>query len=653
MNKNKLLILVFFCFLVFASACTAQPSAATVDAVEPTASVIVPTSTATQIPAPTATPTPTPVSYSWPQQPISIENAAEVTLLEEWGKGALVALKAVGNGEIFYAETLTKLLFFETDTMELLFDIPKPVYFAYSPSNQFMVGVDAGGTVSLASFGADGSSFTLEEGPATSNYNFVFSANEDIVAIARYPTPTQDCWSCAKNVRPEFHVIRIYDTATGELAATLDHGDFSPTPERIVISPDGTYLLVQEGGYQNRLGIWDITNERMVTRFLDRTQLPANPFNPNSDVFATFSENYVFFWDVKTGNSAGEYGTGLGWTYDLQFSANGEHVSLNRGEQIRKVSDGSLLTREEVQSVEFPEVARQESISLNLSSQKALLAEEGYFGGEGVLRPLGEQGFEVWMAGIETVWNPVQDTVLPMADFGYSNQNIYFSSDEYLLLSCAGGQASVSSPQVSTPAKFGTCDSRTRLAVSPNSGLVALANGSVIELYDWESAELFATLRAHQDDVQFVTFSDDGTLVASYAKNELFIWSLEGEVRRTHTLTGYSQVVGHLTFSPNNEVLVLNVGGGALGVWRLSDGQKLRDIKNDVNIYRVAFLEEPLVLLSGSSGDLYLWDYIGTRLLNTLPTGMGRISDIRIVPGSRGILAASTDGIVKLWGLND
>src|SRR5690606_28039614 len=128
-------------------------------------------------------------------------------------------------------------------------------------------------------------------------------------------------------------------------------------------------------------------------------------------------------------------------------------------------------------------------------------------------------------------------------------------------------------------------------------------------------------------------------------------WSLEGEVSKTLSLSGPSQVYGPLAFSPDNQILMSNQDNGAMGVWRLADGQKLRDIKNPSWASAIAYLAEPLVVVVGSDGNLYLWDYLSTRLLTTLPTGLGQVSNTRVVPDGRGILVASTDGILQLWGL--
>lgn len=638
MQKQASAFAALCCGLVLAACAGAAPASEAVGASATPAPTQPPAATPTQ--APSATPTLAP--YAWPTTAITLENAAAVTLLDTWGQGAIIALKAVGDGQVFFAETLTKLLFFDTETRELLFEMPKPTYFEYSPSSQFMVGVDAAGVVSLGALGATNSSFTLESGEPTDNYRFVFSPDESLVAVARYPHG---------NVHPRFHVIRVYATSSGELVATLDQGDYSPVPERIVIAPGSQYLIVQDGGYQQVLGIWDIAEQRMIARFLDRTLLPTNPFSPDGELFATFSENYLFLWSSKTGQAAGRYGTGLGWTSDVQFSEDGAYVSINSGEQVRKASDGSLLPAQEAEAIVFPENSRPEAISLNLSSQKEWLEAQGYFGDRGLILPVQADALEVWMPAIDTRWLPIQNEVASLSEIGFVEGQTHFSEDKYLSLKCQQGQLSVLSSNSVPVQTLAACSSQSPVAASLNGGLAALANGSVVELYSLTDGALVATLRAHQEDVQLLAFSEDGRLLASYANKEFFIWSLEGEVSKTLSLSGPSQVYGPLAFSPDNQILMSNQGNGAMGVWRLTDGQKLRDIKNPSWASAMAFLGEPLVVAVGSDGQLYLWDYLSTSLLTTLPTGLGQVSNTRVVLDGRGILIASTDGILQLWGL--
>lgn len=638
--RNRMAVRIVSLVVLASSACTSQAPVETQVSTPRSTSTPAPSST----PIPTATPTlvPSPTSYPWPQEPISIENITELSLFGEWGKGSIKGMSVVGNGDAFYAETLTKLVFFNTETLELLFEIPKPVDFKFSPSYQYLVGVDSNGAVSLGSLAAN-TSYSLETEEPTDNYTFSFSPAEDLVAVAKYPNGT---------VRPEFHIINVYDTSNGSLVATLDQGDYSPIPETIVISPNSQYLLVQESGYRKRLGVWDISNQRMVARFLDRTEIPDQPFSPNSEIFATYSDNYVFFWESQTGKATGEYGTGLGWTYDLQFSEDGNYISLNQGAQIRQVSDGHLLTSEQAESVSFPESPQEQTISANLSSQREWLESEGYFGDRGIIRSFTDGGFEIWMPSIDIVWNPVQNMVQPLSDLGYPSGQIYFHNAEVLILTCSGGHVSLFSNLEPSNTEFGTCDRDTRLAISTNSGAVALANGTIIELYNWRSGELISTLRAHQGEIQYLTISDDGSLLASYASGELFVWDLQGEVRRAYILSGITYVLEPFSFSPANDFLIANQGGGLLGVWRLSDGQKLRDLRNPVNVVFVSFIGQTILVAGGTDGDIYFWDYVNTVMLHSITTDLGRLSDLEIFMNERGVFAVSNDGVVKLWGLD-
>lgn len=665
-------IVAFVIMAVFASACSAGAAGPTA---VPTATKAPPI--ATLVPSATFTPTATP--FPWPQEPITGVNVSQLVELQSWGKGAIMSVKSVSDGSAILVDTPSKLAFYSTEALELMEEMDRPFLYEFSASSKFMVLVDNEGNIDLWSLENVGKLFTLQAGELAEYFKLEFSPNEELLAVARYTTDAEYQVSAADRK------ISVYSTADGALVNTLEYGDLSPVPEVIRISPDLHYLLVEGNNfYWNQLAIWDLETQEMLKRLsgLDyaSSYIPNQPFSLNGASFLTFSENSVFVWDTRKVELTGEYGTGMGDIYDAGFSQDGSLITINNGEQVRRSSDGKRLTDEEIAETEFSATPLAPERA-DFSQYMAALKDMGYVSGLELIRANAEQEVEVWLSQYNyvfnessgfnelqdaslSIWDPVaNETALlpiplgsPSRFYAETNGGVTCLNDQVVVFQISGEQASA----------FGACAEDSTLALSPNGELVAVTNGDLIELYATASGELLASLRAHSAPAFRLVFSADSSMLASYADKprsgfnwgggELFLWSVAEPYARIDSLTGMTEYLSVISFSPDGDYLLASEWD-KVRTWRLSDGVQLNYFENPSSSSNFAFAGD-LLAIGANDGSIYFWDWKTQTLIRSLAAHSGaigyqsfRIVDLRFVLGDQALLSVSTDGTAKLWGI--
>jgi WD40 repeat protein len=121
------------------------------------------------------------------------------------------------------------------------------------------------------------------------------------------------------------------------------------------------------------------------------------------------------------------------------------------------------------------------------------------------------------------------------------------------------------------------------------------------------------------------------------------------------TLEEHEEEVDSLAFSPDGTLLALGLRNGTVRMWRVEDRELLRVLKTSISptvegVYSqdVAFSPDGKILAFGSTdGNVRLWRVSDGRLLHTLEGRSGRICSLDFSPDG-GILALGTwDGPVQ------
>jgi WD40 repeat protein len=156
------------------------------------------------------------------------------------------------------------------------------------------------------------------------------------------------------------------------------------------------------------------------------------------------------------------------------------------------------------------------------------------------------------------------------------------------------------------------------------------------------------SLSGHEDKVNAIAFSPDGTSVASGSVDRTIkIWQPDGRLLRTST--GHNDEILDLAFSPDNQMLASASGDGTVKLWNRQVILLRTLAGNCGSIYAVAFSHNGQTIASTcGDGTVKLWNFEG-KLLKTLKGHQGEVWGVNFSPDGRLIASGSRDNTVKLW----
>lgn len=198
--------------------------------------------------------------------------------------------------------------------------------------------------------------------------------------------------------------------------------------------------------------------------------------------------------------------------------------------------------------------------------------------------------------------------------------------------------------------------------VSENKAIAPAPNQAIpppiAETLAKENISLSKTLLGHEQDVQSVAITPDGTEIASGSfDGTIKIWNLKtGEL--IQTLTGHSdagEIISSIAISPDGKTLVSssNSYGGTIKVWDLSTGFLLYTLKaQGVGVSVVAISPDSQLLASGGEdGSIKLWNLELGQSLGTFSGHFGRVFSVAFSGNGELFASGGEDGSIHLWNL--
>ena len=421
-------------------------------------------------------------------------------------------------------------------------------------------------------------------------------------------------------------LVHLYDVEhKRELQALTGHLECVYS---VAFSPDGRVLV--SGSRDKQLTVWNLeTGKSNFTLYGHRGMITDVAFSPNGKLLAsTGIDASIRFWDPVTGEAKGILSKQTSYVTSLHFSPDGKRL-------VSGSTDGAVRFWDLIENKEMA------------SFKEHLLNGQNKRVNSVVFAPDGNHVFSGGADGSVKLWSlePGQH----LREFSISTFNV------------------------------------ARLAFSPDSKTLAVGTRAdllvPILLLDVETGEWRGELAGHSGSAEALSFSPDGTMLASGGKNSMLrIWKLPeqsclasvniekerpeetmsilfGKVFSryvTGSVQTHQDTVSGVSFSPDGKMVAAGVSNGMIKLWDVAE-KKITHTFSDSQaaINAVTFNPRGHHLAAGGWGkDIILWDTRTKKLITRLKGHSQPVSFITFSPDGSLLASASYDGTIMLWDID-
>ena len=169
-----------------------------------------------------------------------------------------------------------------------------------------------------------------------------------------------------------------------------------------------------------------------------------------------------------------------------------------------------------------------------------------------------------------------------------------------------------------------------------------------IHLWDLKTRGVVVkTLTGHTEGVNSVSFSPDGHVLASSSGAEIRLWDV---ATGSHLKTLSDRAADNVLFSPDGHVLASS-SGEDIRLWHVATGSHLKTLTGHTHgVESISFSPEGQTLASSAKDQtIRLWDLLTGRHLKTLTGHTDEVESISFSPEGRTLASSSKDQTIRLW----
>ena len=190
--------------------------------------------------------------------------------------------------------------------------------------------------------------------------------------------------------------------------------------------------------------------------------------------------------------------------------------------------------------------------------------------------------------------------------------SLSFSPDSRILATAGeDSEAFLWDISAALPPKKLPCDQGACVAFCPSGGILATGDGrGNITFWDTADWQPIRIVPAHASMIISLTFTADGTKLASTSPDSTAkIWNV-ADGQRLHTLGYHRDWTGSADFSPDGELVVTGNGDGALRFWNTADGGLIDEFRAHwAPVLDARFLPDGETLITvGGDGLIQCWN---------------------------------------------
>jgi uncharacterized protein (TIGR03067 family) len=197
------------------------------------------------------------------------------------------------------------------------------------------------------------------------------------------------------------------------------------------------------------------------------------------------------------------------------------------------------------------------------------------------------------------------------------------------------------------------------VAFSPDGKMLAAASGADVKVWDAASSRLIHTLRGHEKPVTAVAFSPDSRRLVSATGGELQrdmddsdvikVWDL-GSGKALLTLHGHQNRINGVAFSSDGSRLASASRDRVVIVWNAETGDKVFTLQGHIgDVHCVAFSPEGKYVVSGGSLAFKIWDAVTGKEAMPLKGAPGDVTSVAFTSDGHRLFTGGS--CVKVWDM--
>ena len=362
--------------------------------------------------------------------------------------------------------------------------------------------------------------------------------------------------------------VRLWNTITGELLATFT-GHINGIAA-LTFSPESSTLV--SGSTDGTIKFWNTKTGALLSTYIaGHTEwVKAVAFIKNSSTLASVALNGIItFWDVKTSQRSSFQTTGHRDLLEiLAFSPDGTKL-VNIG------ADSDMIFEPGFGRMHTASAQDGQIRLIDTSTGRELMSIGGSIGGIPSIVSFSPDGKKVAI-GVNfgkkiRVWNTEIGSFfdIPLSDKKVDVNVLTFSSDGKKLVS-------------------GTEEGK-------------------VQMLDVETGVVLTLLTEQNSEIEALSFSANGALLAVASKKRIYIISTNKMERLKEVSNGAKSLV----FSPDSAVLVTGLRNGGIELWYVETGDKLTTLDgHSAPVETLVFSPDRKTLVStGQDGTILVWDW--------------------------------------------
>jgi WD40 repeat protein len=195
--------------------------------------------------------------------------------------------------------------------------------------------------------------------------------------------------------------------------------------------------------------------------------------------------------------------------------------------------------------------------------------------------------------------------------------------------------------------------------VTADGRLIACGRANLVQVYDSETGRELVSLAGHDDLIQAVRFSPDGSKLAAGSYERVTVWLVgakPADWREWLRLAPHADRVQALDFNPDGTLLAAGAGepsrSGQVTIWETGKGMLVRRLEglHTDSVMALRFSPDGKTLASGSADKLVkLINVADGRERATLEGHTHHVLGLDWRPDGQQVVSASADGILKFW----